>query len=152
MLRRIVPLVATALMAASAQTYDGPRPPKPDVPFLKHASSLVATEVGEAKEEKQKSAAFLEQAAKEPGAQKTPSGLIYIEKQAGTGESPKPTDMVKVHYRGTLPDGKEIKGIYEMDGDTLKSCVAPAGKERPKEFSAGKGTGHTLRVFKRMKE
>jgi uncharacterized protein (TIGR03067 family) len=47
---------------------------------------------------------------------------------------------------------KQIKGIYELDGDTLKSCVAPVGKERPKEFSAKEGTGHTLRVFKRVKE
>ena len=51
----------------------------------------------------------------------------------------------------TLPDGKEIKSIYELDGDTLKSCSAPAGKDRPTEFSAKEGTGHTLRVFKRVK-
>ena len=31
----------------------------------------------------------------------------------------------------TLPDGSTIKGIYELSGDTLKSCVAPVGKDRP---------------------
>ena len=51
----------------------------------------------------------------------------------------------------TLPDGKKIKSIYELDGDKLKSCAAPAGKDRPKEFSAKEGTGHTLRVFERVK-
>jgi uncharacterized protein (TIGR03067 family) len=50
----------------------------------------------------------------------------------------------------TLPDGATIKGIYELDGDTLKSCVAPAGKDRPTKFE-GKG-GNTMRVFKRVKE
>jgi uncharacterized protein (TIGR03067 family) len=50
----------------------------------------------------------------------------------------------------TLPDGSTIKGIYELDGDTLKSCVAPAGKDRPTKFE-GKG-GNTVRVFKRVKE
>jgi uncharacterized protein (TIGR03067 family) len=50
----------------------------------------------------------------------------------------------------TLPDGMTIKGIYELDGDTLKSCVAPPGKDRPTEFE-GKG-GNTLRVFKRVKD
>ena len=48
-----------------------------------------------------------------------------------------------------LPDGTEIKGIYELDGATLKSCVAPPGKDRPTEFSS-KG-GNSLRVFKRVK-
>jgi uncharacterized protein (TIGR03067 family) len=51
----------------------------------------------------------------------------------------------------TLPDGKQIKSIYELTGDTLRSCVAPPGKDRPKEFSGKAGTGHTLRVFKRVK-
>ena len=54
MLRRIVPLLLAATFAAPAQKYDGPRPPKPDVPYIKHASSLVATEPVEAKEEKVK--------------------------------------------------------------------------------------------------
>jgi uncharacterized protein (TIGR03067 family) len=51
----------------------------------------------------------------------------------------------------TLPDGKQIKGIYKLDGDTLTSCVAPPGKERPTEFASKPGTGHTLRTFKRAK-
>jgi FKBP-type peptidyl-prolyl cis-trans isomerase FkpA len=49
--------------------------------------------------------AFLEQAAKEAGAQKTGSGLIYKELKAGTGPSPKLTDTIKAHYHGTLLDG-----------------------------------------------
>lgn len=51
----------------------------------------------------------------------------------------------------TLPDGKEIHGIYELDGDTLRSCVAAPGKDRPTDFSAKPGSGHTLRIFKRLK-
>jgi FKBP-type peptidyl-prolyl cis-trans isomerase FkpA len=60
--------------------------------------------------EKNKSAAkpFLEKAAAEAGAQKTASGLIYKEIKPGTGNQPKPTDTVKVHYVGTLMDGKEF--------------------------------------------
>jgi uncharacterized protein (TIGR03067 family) len=50
-----------------------------------------------------------------------------------------------------LPDGKEIKGIYKLDGDTLISCVAEVGKDRPSEFASKPGSGHTLRVFKRVK-
>lgn len=54
-MRRFAPLLFAALWAASAQTaYDGPRPAKADLPYLKHASNLVATEPGEAKDQKQK--------------------------------------------------------------------------------------------------
>ena len=61
-----------------------------------------------------------------------------------------PTTMPK-SVTDTLPDGRTIKGIYEIDGDTLRSCVAGPGKDRPSEFSAKEGTKQTLRVFKRVK-
>lgn len=50
-----------------------------------------------------------------------------------------------------LPDGNEIHGIYKIEGDMLTSCVAEIGKERPKEFASTPGSGHTLRVFRRVK-
>ena len=59
-----------------------------------------------AEKEKAKSKEFLENAAKEKGAQKTDSGLIYMQVKAGTGKQPKSTDIVKVHYTGSLIDGK----------------------------------------------
>jgi FKBP-type peptidyl-prolyl cis-trans isomerase len=58
-----------------------------------------------AEAEKEKAKAYLAKAEKEKGAKKTASGLIYVEEKAGTGESPKATDKVKVHYHGTLTDG-----------------------------------------------
>jgi hypothetical protein len=54
MMRRILPLLAAAVCMASAQKYDGPVPPKPDLPYLKHASNLLPTEDAEAKEQKGK--------------------------------------------------------------------------------------------------
>ncbi|GEJ55867.1 FKBP-type peptidyl-prolyl cis-trans isomerase [Anaeromyxobacter diazotrophicus] len=59
-----------------------------------------------AEKQKEKSKAFLDQAAKEKGAQKSPSGLVYVPIHEGKGAQPKPTDTVKVHYTGTLTDGK----------------------------------------------
>jgi len=58
-----------------------------------------------AEAEKEKAKAYLAKAEKEPGAKKTASGLVYTETKPGTGESPKATDKVKVHYHGTLTDG-----------------------------------------------
>jgi FKBP-type peptidyl-prolyl cis-trans isomerase FkpA len=56
--------------------------------------------------EKKASQEFLAKAASEKGAKKTSSGLVYVELAPGTGEQPKATDKVKVHYTGTLTDGK----------------------------------------------
>ena len=64
-----------------------------------HATTLAAGE-------KQKSAAFRDAAAAEAGVVKTTSGLVYKTLKPGTGRSPKLTDVVRVHYHGTLPDGK----------------------------------------------
>src|SRR5580704_13642037 len=61
------------------------------------------------------SVAYLEKAAAEPGATKTASGLVYREMRAGTGASPKATDMVKVNYRGTLTDGTEFDSSYKRN-------------------------------------
>ena len=47
-------------------------------------------------------------AAKEPGAKVTASGLVYRSIKEGGGANPGATDVVKVHYRGTFPDGKEF--------------------------------------------
>jgi FKBP-type peptidyl-prolyl cis-trans isomerase len=55
--------------------------------------------------EKVAGAAFLEKAGAAKGAKVMPSGLIYTEISAGSGASPGPTDVVKVHYHGTLRDG-----------------------------------------------
>jgi len=52
--------------------------------------------------------AVIDQAAAEKGAVKTESGMVYRSLKDGTGASPKETDVVRVHYRGTLPDGKEF--------------------------------------------
>ena len=47
----------------------------------------------------------LEDNAKKPDVKTTPSGLQYQIMKEGTGAKPGPTDMVSVHYHGTLIDG-----------------------------------------------
>lgn len=63
--------------------------------------------------EKKNAQAFLDKAAAEKGAKKTASGLIYREIKPGTGEQPKATDKVKVHYHGTLTDGSVFDSSVE---------------------------------------
>lgn len=59
-----------------------------------------------AEKQKVKSREFLERAGREPNAKKTDSGLIYVPVMEGSGIQPIETDTVKVHYTGTLVDGK----------------------------------------------
>ena len=54
-------------------------------------------------------------AAKEAGAVVTPSGLVFRSLKDGTGASPAASDKVKVHYRGTFPDGKEFDSSYKRN-------------------------------------
>jgi FKBP-type peptidyl-prolyl cis-trans isomerase FkpA len=68
-----------------------------------------------AQREKALAGEYLAKAAAEPGAVKMPSGLIYRELTAGTGDSPKATDTVKVHYRGTLINGTEFDSSYKRN-------------------------------------
>jgi FKBP-type peptidyl-prolyl cis-trans isomerase FkpA len=68
-----------------------------------------------ATKEKEKAKTFLEQKAKEEGAVRTESGLIFKSTQEGTGASPGPTDVVKVHYKGTLPDGTEFDSSFKRN-------------------------------------
>ena len=58
---------------------------------------------------------ILAAAAKEEGAVVTPTGLVYRSLKDGTGASPTASDKVKVHYRGTFPDGKEFDSSYKRN-------------------------------------
>ena len=62
--------------------------------------------------------ATLTAASKEAGAKVTASGLVYRSIKDGTGASPKATDKVKVHYKGTFPDGKEFDSSYKRNEPT----------------------------------
>ena len=46
-------------------------------------------------------------------AETLPSGVKIVHTVDGTGPQPKASDTVKVHYRGTLADGKEIDSSYK---------------------------------------
>jgi hypothetical protein len=48
---RYLSILLLATLAVSADDYTGPRPPKADVPYLVHGSSLIPTEMTEAQQE-----------------------------------------------------------------------------------------------------
>ena len=56
---------------------------------------------------------FLAVNKSKPGVVTTPSGLQYLVMKEGTGPKPALTDMVRVHYHGTLIDGKVFDSSVE---------------------------------------
>jgi len=67
-----------------------------------------------AQKQKELAKPYLENAVKGKDAQKTASGLIYQQIKEGTGVQPKASDVVKVHYTGTLIDGKEFDSSIKL--------------------------------------
>jgi FKBP-type peptidyl-prolyl cis-trans isomerase FkpA len=104
---------------------------------------------------------FLEKAAKEKGAVKTASGMVYKSLAEGNGTSPEITDVVKAHYRGTRIDGVEFDSSYkrgnplEFKLDNVIACwtegvhmMKPGGKASfvcPPQLAYGeKGAGDLI--------
>ncbi len=57
----------------------------------------------------------IDKAAKEKGAVKTASGMVYISLKDGKGKAPSAANTVEVNYRGTLTNGKEFDSSYKRN-------------------------------------
>ncbi|MEO5734982.1 MAG: FKBP-type peptidyl-prolyl cis-trans isomerase [Rubrivivax sp.] len=60
----------------------------------------------------------LADAAAQAGAVVTDSGLVFKPLRGGKGPRPAATDTVRVHYRGTFPDGREFDSSYKRGEPT----------------------------------
>lgn len=69
--------------------------------------------VAAAEKNQAEAAAFLEKNKAKEGVKVTESGLQYEVVSAGEGASPAVDSTVKVHYKGTLPDGSVFDSSYE---------------------------------------
>ncbi len=61
----------------------------------------------------QRSEEFLKENAKKEGVKTLPDGLQYKVLKEGAGKTPSGSDVVSVHYRGTLVDGTEFDSSYK---------------------------------------
>lgn len=83
--------------------------------MMKAQQSAHAARAGEGAANKAKADKFLAENKAKKGVKTTASGLQYEVITEGKGKSPKETDTVKVHYRGTLLDGTEFDSSYKRN-------------------------------------
>jgi FKBP-type peptidyl-prolyl cis-trans isomerase len=76
-------------------------------------ASQSASSEAEGKANREKGNAFLSENKKKSGVKTTASGLQYEVMIEGKGVSPKVTDTVTVHYKGTLIDGTKFDSSYD---------------------------------------
>jgi FKBP-type peptidyl-prolyl cis-trans isomerase FkpA len=74
--------------------------------------------------EKTKGKAFIDNFVSKEGGVKTTSGLAYKIVKAGSDKKPKETDVVKVHYHGTLTDGT----VFDSSKDRGKEVSFPLNR------------------------
>lgn len=80
----------------------------------------------------------------------TVAGQVQVHVSISVNPNTNPKSLDYVQLDG--PDkGRAMLGIYEFNGDTLRTCYAPAGKPRPAEFVTREGDGRTLSAWKRRK-
>jgi hypothetical protein len=124
-------LVPTACGALFAQKYDGPRPAKPDLPYLKHANNLVPTEATEAREEKQKKGDI----------------LYTIEGASSTAQTPLASPIFLMLSDKLSPDRL---GLYKLDVKGGHREILFGEKKQPKpirlEVSKVSGTLYRIEV------
>ena len=83
-------------------------------------SDIVQTAMeAEAARELEAGQAFLEENAGQEGVMTTESGLQYTMLREGDGDFPMPGQEVRLHYRGTLPDGTEFDTSYDGEPVTF---------------------------------
>ncbi|HEY3323150.1 MAG TPA: FKBP-type peptidyl-prolyl cis-trans isomerase [Planctomycetota bacterium] len=84
--------------------------------FQEKAMAKMKGAAAKAGEKNQKDGeAFLAENKKKDGVTELPSGLQYKVIKEGTGEMPKASDTVSVHYKGTVLDGTEFDSSYSRN-------------------------------------
>lgn len=79
----------------------------------KMQAKQIAKMMADAKANQENGDQFLAENGKKPGVVTTASGLQYQVLTEGTGAKPGPKDGVKVHYKGSLLDGKTFDSSYD---------------------------------------
>ncbi len=89
------------------------KPEEMQAVMMKAQEAAMAKQQEAGKENQAKGEKFLADNKAKAGVKVTASGLQYETITEGNGKSPKATDTVEVHYKGTLIDGTEFDSSYK---------------------------------------
>jgi len=110
-----------AAVAMGADKYQGPVPPKPDIPYLLHASNLVETETGQARQENHKNdTTFIISGASSPARTPMAEPIFIVDARS---LSPDRLDLVKLDVKG----GNREVTMGRRKGRALHLAVTPLG-------------------------
>jgi FKBP-type peptidyl-prolyl cis-trans isomerase len=83
--------------------------------FMNYSQTMMKKQEAGAAESLKTGEEYLKQNSLKEGVVVTKSGLQYRVLRQGAGASPRPTDLVTVHYSGKLIDGKEFDSSYKRN-------------------------------------
>jgi uncharacterized protein (TIGR03067 family) len=78
-------------------------------------------------------------------------GKTVLGKGTITLDATKLPRTIDATFTEGFPKGMTSRGIYELDGDTLKTCAGKVGGERPAGFESKAGSGSFLVLYRRVK-
>jgi hypothetical protein len=147
---RLFLTIMIAACAATAQKYDGPKPPKPDLPYIKHADTLLATEAVEAKVQKKKDdTLYTVDGANSPA--KTPLAAPILLFQSGK-INPENLQLFRMESKdghrelNLQKSGEPIRIEVTKLGDTL-SRIEPYNGLDPGEYALVAGGSNQMFCF-----
>lgn len=124
-------LAIAAVCICAAEKYDGPVPPKPDVPYLLHAINLVETELGQAKQENRKN-----------------DSTFTISGAASPARTPLAEPIFIMDARQVSPERMELYRMEVKNGNREVSISSGRrrGGNRPLHLTVTPLSGHLYRI------
>ena len=118
-------------------------PPTPDIERLQGTWEVIAFETPQGP---------LDAAALKNYPKLIIQGNVYRWSTGGAGtlkldpaRQPKGVDFGSLDGTGTIREG-----IYEIEGNTFRDCIAPPGQPRPILFGTPAGSGYIMQVYRRI--
>ena len=142
-------LIGLAALAISRASAGGSEAAKKDMAQLQGEWSMVSGSA-DGQPMSDELCKLMKRVCKGDEATTTMAGQVYFKAKITIDPSEKPKTMGYQMIEG-FTKGKTQLGIYELDGDTFRSCFSAPGDPRPTDFTTKPGDKRTLTVWKRQK-